>query len=169
MMIGQDTQSKMPDHGHALRNWVIAEYAQHERGRSWYIVAGLVALGLIVWAIYTVNFLFAVLVVLAAIILLVRHSEMPAQLMVSIFEDGIQVGEGFYPYQDLKSFWIIYEPPEVGSLYFDFKNSWRPRLPIPLEEENPIEVRRILLKYLEEDLNRESEPTSDALSRLLRL
>ncbi|KKU49315.1 MAG: hypothetical protein UX68_C0001G0063, partial [Parcubacteria group bacterium GW2011_GWA2_46_9] len=71
--------------------------------------------------------------------------------------------------KDLKSFWIIYEPPEVKMLYFDFKNAWRPRLPIPLQDENPIEVRRLLLKYLEEDLSRESEPTSDALSRLLRL
>ena len=94
---------------------------------------------------------------------------MPAQLMVSIFEDGIQAGENFYAYRDLKSFWIIYEPPEVKTLYFDFKSAWRPRLPVPLAEENPVEVRRFLLKYLEEDLSRESEPTSDALSRLLRL
>ena len=166
-MANQEAQT--PDHGTALRHWVIAEYTQHERGRSWYVVASLVAAGLLIWALITNNFLFAVLIMLTVIILLVRHSEMPPQLMVSVFEDGIQVGEGFYPFKDLKSFWIIYEPPEVKMLYFDFKNAWRPRLPIPLQDENPIEVRRLLLKYLEEDLSRESEPTSDALSRLLRL
>ena|SRR3989338_4548441 len=168
-MDDQNTIASAVDHGPAFRSWFIPEYTQHERGRGWYAVAALVALGLIAWAIYSVNFLFAVLIVLTAIILLVRHSEMPAQLMVSIFEDGIQAGENFYAYRDLKSFWIIYEPPEVKTLYFDFKSAWRPRLPVPLAEENPVEVRRFLLKYLEEDLSRESEPTSDALSRLLRL
>ena len=163
------TQSTTNDHGPALGQWIIPEYTQHERGRWWYVTAGVIAAALVVWAIWTVNFLFAVVIVLVAIILLVRHSEMPTQLMVSLYEDGVQIGEEFYSYKDFKSFWIIYEPPEVKTLYFDFKNAWRPRLPVPLEEENPLTVRSLLLKYLEEDLSRESEPTSDALSRVLRL
>src|SRR3989338_7039549 len=153
----------------ALFGWVIAEYTQHERGRTWYIIAGIIAIGLMSWAVFLSNFLFAVAVLLEVIILVVRHMEIPPQLMVAIFEDGIQIGEEFYSYKDFKSFWIIYEPPEVKTLYFDFKNAWRPRLPVPLEEENPLTVRSLLLKYLEEDLSRESEPTSDALSRVLRL
>ena len=168
-MADQNIANNIADHGTAFFHWVIPEYTQHERGRGWYVVAGLVGIGLVAWAIYTTNFLFAVLIALTAIILLVRHSEMPSQLMVSIFEDGVQIGEQFFPFRDLKSFWIIYEPPEVRMLYFDFKSSWRPRLPVRLEEENPIQIRHFLLKYLEGDLSRESEPTSDALSRLLRL
>jgi hypothetical protein len=34
---------------------------------------------------------------------------------------------------------------------------------------NPLRVRKILNKYLEEDLSREDEPTSEALTRLLKL
>ena len=157
------------DHGPVLRYWIIPEYATHERGQLWYAVAGGAAALFISYALWTANFLFAIIVLLAAIIILVRHAERPPQLAVILYQDGMAVGQAFYSYQVLKSFWIIYEPPAVKTLYFDFQNAWRPRLPIPLQDENPLAVREVLLQYLPEDLSKEGEPTSDALSRWLRL
>ena len=46
-MDNQNTIASAVDHGPAFRSWFIPEYTQHERGRGWYAVAALVALGLI--------------------------------------------------------------------------------------------------------------------------
>lgn len=165
----QENSAANNDHGSALKQWFIPEYTQHERGQLWYVVLGIISALFIIYAIWTANFLFAIIVLLAIIILLVRHANQPMSLVVSIHEDGLVVGESFFPYQDLKSFWIIFEPPHVKTLYFDFQNHWRPRLPVPLQDENPLAIREILLQYLGEDLSREGEPTSDALSRILKL
>lgn len=159
-----------------LKEWVIAEYTQHERGQRWFIVAIVVALALGLLSLWTPNpvfdrpnLMFLIIVVLAGVTVLARHNRVPPLLSVVFYEDGIAVGESFYTYRELGSFWIVYEPPEVKNVYFHFQSAWRPRLPIPLENENPVEIREILLKYLPEDLTRESEPTSDALSRILKL
>ena len=47
-----------------------------------------------------------------------------------------------------KSFFIIYQPPEVKSLYFEFKALTKPRLVIPLKDQNPVEIRKTLLEHL---------------------
>lgn len=152
-----------------LLRWVIPEYTQHERGRNWYIVAGLIAGFFLVYAIATANFLFAVIVLLGLVTLFVRHQHAPMNLEVAIYQDGIAVGERHFEWKELKDFWIVFHPPEVKTLYISFQNGWRPRLPIPLEDTNPMKVRQELLVYLEEDLDREDEPTMDALSRLLKI
>ena len=168
--------SRIKRPGKVLREWVIPEYTQHERGRGWFITAGMAIVILLLFSFWTPNwffdqpnFLFATIIARAGITFLARHNRIPPLLSVVFYGDGISVGEAFYPWRELKTFWIIYEPPYVKTLYFHFQSAWRPRLPIPLEDENPVEIRQILLAYLLEDIERESEPTSDALSRLLRL
>lgn len=168
--------SRIQREGTILKEWVIKEYTQHVRGQAWFVVSGLVALVLIVLSLWTPNFiferpnfLFAEIIVLAAVVVMLWHHREPPNLAVVLFEDGVAIGETFFPYRELGQFWIIYEPPHVKTLYFHFRSTIRPRLPIPLEDENPLDIRQILLQYLPEDLERESEPTSDALSRILRL
>ena len=58
---------------------------------------------------------------------------------------------------------------DFKNLYLEFKNSLRPRLTIPLEDINPVNARKILKNYLDEDLEKDTEPTSEALGRKLRL
>ncbi|MCH7492666.1 hypothetical protein IID19_03715, partial [Patescibacteria group bacterium] len=62
-----------------------------------------------------------------------------------------------------------YEPPEVKNLYFDFKTGIRPSISISLESQNPVNIRKKLLEYLEEDTEKENESFSDGLSRMLKL
>jgi len=155
--------------GIARHLWVIPEYDVHERSRNWYLSVGIMGIVLIALAVWYQNFLGAILVLLVAVIIVTRSYREPIQLRVAIYDNGIMIGEAFYPYGDLKSFWIIYEPPHVKTLYLDFQSQWRPRLPIPFGEMSPLDIRNTLLKYLEEDLSKESEPTSDALARYFRL
>jgi len=42
-------------------------------------------------------------------------------------------------------------------------------LVIPIQGENPVNIRSFLRQYLEEDLEAEAEPFSEALGRLLKI
>lgn len=162
--------------GVILKEWVVAEYTQHERSRAWLIIASLVVLVLLTLSLWTPNpifsepnILFFSIVVVTVVTIVARHSFQPPLLSVILFEDGVAIGDAFYPYRDLKNFAIVYEPPEVKMMYFHFQSGWQPRLPVPLMDENPVQVREILALYLAEDMERDSEPTSDAFGRWLKL
>ena len=42
-------------------------------------------------------------------------------------------------------------------------------LSIPLEKQNPIKIRKILLKYIDEDLDKDEESFSEILGRRLKI
>ena len=64
---------------------------------------------------------------------------------------------------------MYYEPDEAKTLFLEFKSGVRPRLAIPLQNKNPLKIRSILLAHLPEDVEREDEPLSEQLIRLLKL
>lgn len=160
-------EEKMPQ-GKELFGWDVPEYHEYERGLGWYI--GLIGLGivLLIYALRSNNFLFAFIVIMFAIIFLIHSGRRPMILKFAITEDGIALGKKMYRWKDLKRFYIIYEPPEVKNLYLEFSGV-RPRLPIPLYDQDPVKIREFLLKFLYEDLSKTEEPISDWLGRFLKI
>jgi asparagine N-glycosylation enzyme membrane subunit Stt3 len=157
------------NHGKTLTSWHFPDFIPYKRSRNWYIVAGLIGLGLIIWAFVTINYLFAVIIIMFAVILFFQNRIRPKQILFEITEDGLTAGESFFEWNSIKNFWIVYHPPEVKKLFFDFKSTFRPALGIQLFDQNPLKIREILKKYIDEDIEREDEPTSDAINRLFKL
>lgn len=157
------------DHGKILKQWDFLEFEKPYRSKSWYLWMGIIAMALLIYSVVTVNFLFAVIIIIAAITLLNKYRHEPQQVRLTIAEDGLELENRFHPWEVIKNFYMIYKPPEVTNLYFDFKSVTKPRLTIPLAKENPVEIRKILSTYIEEDLEKENEPFSEALSRRLKL
>ncbi|PIS04950.1 MAG: hypothetical protein COT81_03690 [Candidatus Buchananbacteria bacterium CG10_big_fil_rev_8_21_14_0_10_42_9] len=156
------------DHGEVLANWSFPEYISHNRGAVWFVAAGILALFLIIYGIATSNLLFALIVILA-VLLSYMHQRNIQMVDFTINEDGIIIAQHFFPWNELDKFYIIYQPPDVKALYFEPKSIWQPRISVDLVDQNPVAIRRILLKYLTEDFERENEPLSDQLTRLLKL
>lgn len=153
-----------------LISWTFPEFTLPERSRTWYMGAILIALVLLFYAIVTSNFLFGLIVILTAVVLVTRQAKEVEEVFFGLNEDGVQVGEKFFEFKEIKIFWIIYEPPQVKNLYFETDSLWRPRLTIPLQDANPVKVRRLLLDHMvKEDLKKENEPLSEALGRRLKL
>ncbi len=149
--------------------WEFPEYTPAIRTKKWYVLMILILLALIIYAILTDNFLFALIIVMFGIIIFINQRHEPQKIKITLSSQGIKLGEKEYPYSQLSNFWLIYNPPVVKNLYFIFKNSWRPHLSIPLTEQNPLEVRSFLRRYLPEDLEQEGEPLSDVLGRLFKI
>ncbi len=153
-----------------LISWTFPEFILPERSRAWYVGAILIAVVLLFYAVVTSNFLFGLIVILAAVVLVTRQAKEVDEVFFGLNEDGMQVGEKFFEFKEIKNFWIIYEPPQVKNLYFETDSLWRPRLTIPLQDANPVKVRRLLLDHMvKEDLKKENEPLSEALGRRLKL
>ncbi len=151
-----------------LLAWSFFELPQYERGRSWYMWGAIISFLLVIYAVFTKNPLFALIIVIFALIFLLFQRN-NREIEFSATKDGITVGRQFYEYDRFKNFYVIYRPPEVKTLYFEPKNALIPRIPIPLDSQNPVKIREVLLKYLAEDLDRENEPTSDQFSRMFKL
>jgi hypothetical protein len=157
------------EHGKLLLEWSFDEYVQPQRGLAWYVVASLIFIGALIYAILTKNFLFILILFLLVFVVVVRSRRPPLKIDLRIFEDGVQVGSRFYEWSELKSFRIVYEPPAVKRLYFDLRPFLLPDFSVPLEDQNPLKVREILKQYLPEDLSREYETLFDRLNRWLKI
>jgi hypothetical protein len=158
------------DIGDEVISWEIDEFDKHERTRNWYIMAGIVSIGLMIFSFITGNFLFAVIIVLVALVIILREGQEPMKIKFSITDEGLIVGKKFYDYDEIKDFSIIYKPKiPVKNLYFEFKTAVRPRLSIPLLNMNPLPIREILLKYLTEDLERTDQPVSEFLGKFFKI
>ena len=146
--------------------WTAPEFTQYEKSKSWFLTLGLIAAGLFIWALFAKNILFALFIGLSYFLICVYAFKKPNNLRLSISIRGIRINKTLYPLDNLKSFWIFYEPPEIKELSVRSKKTIMPYIKIPLGEQNPVEIRRFLIKYLPE--KRQEESLIDNLSRQFR-
>ncbi|MCR4314031.1 MAG: hypothetical protein NUV84_02170 [Candidatus Uhrbacteria bacterium] len=157
------------DVGAELLSWEAWEFPPVERSQRWYIIASLLGVGLLLYAVFTANFVFGLIVLMFAVITIMKDLKKPARVPVFVTTAGIALGNEFYPYQDIRDFSISFDPPTVKSLYITFHGRTQPMLSIDLDDMNPNEVRRTLLPYVYENLEREGESLTDVLRRVYKL
>lgn len=155
--------------GDTVFEWTVKEYEQHERDRRWYILMGIIGVTLVVYALISGNYLFALVLVLFAIILFMHDMVEPMEIPIIITETGVVIGRKFYRFTEFSSFWVIYDPPAVKNLYFSLNGLLRHRIQVPLLNNDPRPIREYLEQFIEEDLEQEEEPLSDRISRLFKL
>ncbi|HYE59801.1 MAG TPA: hypothetical protein VEA18_01290 [Candidatus Kapabacteria bacterium] len=155
--------------GDILHEWTLKEYHQHERGSTWYIVMITFGIILVLYGVISKNFLFSLIIILAAIILFLQSHQEAPDVPFAITELGVVINNRFYPFSELEDFYIIYQPPEVKTLFIHTKSTFRPTLRIPLMDNNPMEIRQTLREYLPENTEKEEEPLADTIARRWKL
>lgn len=157
------------DAGDELLSWETWEYPPHERSKTWYIVASTIGVSLVLYSIYTENFLFAIIILMMGVLVLVNGLRHPNRIQIYLTTLGVVIGNEFHSYKEVKDFSIVYEPPDVKILYVDFLNWRHPLVAIPLEDANPNDVRNVLLPYAFENLERDQESLTDLIGRLYKI
>lgn len=152
-----------------MYSWTFKEYEKHERSARWYWVMSVLGLALVVYAVLTQDFLFAIIVVLFAIVIFLQDKNEPLEIPFAIVQTGIILGNKYYRFSELKDFWVIYNPPEVKVLYFGLKNVIKHRLSIPLGDMDPRPIHEYISRFVTENLEEEDEAFSDKMGRLLKL
>lgn len=155
--------------GNIIYQWQVKEYEQPERDRRWLVFMGVVGVLLVIFGLSTANYLFVLIIVLFGIIIFLHSLQEPADVNFAITDTGIVLGNKYYRYPELDSFWLVYNPPLVASLYFSLNSILKHRLQVPLLNSDPRPIRDHLNQYLDEDLDQEEEPLSDRVARLFRL
>ena len=152
----------------ALTRWKIQAYPHYERGTMWYVATGLIGGIILVIAFWTNNFLLAVLIVMVGVVMVIQGGVKPPNIEVEIGQLGIRRGAHFFPYAAIDRFWIVYDPP-VKSLHFVIPRSLFPTNHIPIDDQDPVQLRATLKKYIREDIDRDTEPVLDTISRILKI
>lgn len=151
-------------------SWKIDEVNKNPRTKRWYIIASIIAVALIVYAIIDKNYFFALIIIISGGLIVFYDNEPAREVDLTLKYDGVEIGKKFFEYETMNNFYIIYRPKEdIRKLFFEFKNPIKHRLSIPLKDKNPIEIRDYLLQYLNEDLDKEHEPLSEGLAKMLGL
>ncbi len=140
----------------ALLSWRSLEYIQPENGKERAILAGILAAGFFIGSLIIKNYLLAIIIGLAYSIIYIYSVRKPLMIDFALTRRGIQVGNRVYEYDNLKSFWVFYAPPELKELSVQSKKTLMPYIKIPIENVNPTQLRSILLKYIPEKKQEES-------------
>jgi hypothetical protein len=83
-------------------------------------------------------------------------SRKPRIISFEISGRGIKIAKRLYPYDNLKSFWIHYDPPRKSELSLESKKAIMPYITIPLGDIDPNIIRDRLIKLLPEKKHEES-------------
>jgi len=154
-------------HNEVIR-WDAPEYVQHEKGWKWFLAAGLADLAFCVYAVTTQNWTLFVALILVSAMYVWQHGNTPKHVEVMVSHTGIKVGEKEYPYQNIKTFWIIYKPPHVKTLNLRSNSKILPDITIQLGDQNPAELRTYLCSQIREEEGKE-ESGVDAFIRIFKL
>ncbi len=145
--------------------WEAWEYEHVPKTRGWFIAGGVLALGLLAFALATGSLLFGIFVILASFVVSLYALRPPRMVRAKITEDGVQIGRRIFDFDDLKSFWIFYNVSGIKELSLESKKSLMPHIKMPLGGADPVKVRQALLPYIPEV--RQEESFADILARIL--
>jgi len=165
----EDVDGITIDAGEPMMSWESWEFPYVDRSKRWYVIASAIGLFLMLYALFTGNFIFGVIVLMFAVITLIRDLKRPSRVPVHITSKGLVFGEAFFPFEEIRDFSLTYDPPEVNNLYVGFHGRFQPMLSIGLEDLNPNDVRGTLLPFVFENLEREGESLTDILRRVYKL
>jgi len=108
-----------PHQGHKgpLVSWSASEFVSHEKAASWYLFLGIIAV-VVAGAIFLITrevFSTIVVIVLAAALAVFGNLK-PRTLEYVIDESGIQIGDKFLAYSDLRSFAVVEDDASMPSI-----------------------------------------------------
>lgn len=147
--------------------WQTLEYPEYKKHPLWFIGLALFIAALVLYGIYIKSWTTVVAFALFGILALIYASQKPKTLTIKINGQGVQVNNILYVYPVIRKFWIIYNPPEVKSLYLETTAYIDHTVKLELSNQDPRAVKILLKQYLEEDLEAK-ESTADLIARKIK-
>lgn len=118
--------------------------------------------------IFQKNIITTIFFGLLGAVLLIRAGKKPEVVDFEISPLGVKVGEQLYGFREIRSFWIEYDPAlDIKELSLQLKKWYHAYIKIPIYEQNPVQLRLILLSFLTEVEHKDT--LADTVSRRLGL
>lgn len=178
IILGNELEANMPEENstniinkeelknNVLYSWYAPEFLYNEKPKYWHILIYSTVLILIL-AMVVFKQWFAIPVFILIGILVFQYSEVkPRNINVSITDLGILISNKFYPFSEIKTFWILYKPP-LKQINLELTKRFSPIISILLEDADPITIKDLLSPHIIQDSQR-SEDLLDKFIRMLR-
>lgn len=149
-------------------SWTAQEYIKMEKGVLWFVIAGLIAILLIVYSLKQGSWTFAGAVFAAIIAYSIHDRNNPGKIKIILSEIGIKIGHHKIPYSHMKAFWLVYHPPFIQTLNIRTTDAFIPDITIQLAGKDPAKIRQHLIKQIPEWEGKQ-ENFMDSLARFLKL
>jgi len=151
-----------------ILKWEAPSFQKGEQSTKWYLVAGAVILALILYSVWQEDwFAIVIIVVISAVLFWHLRANHPTNINYQVTPMGILADEKLYPFNEIHSFWIVYND-KVKTLQIVFKKKYLPTLVIGIDSVEPLLLKSYLLRKIPEQEDR-GEALVDKLIRVLRL
>ncbi|MEK7566174.1 MAG: hypothetical protein AAB494_00680 [Patescibacteria group bacterium] len=129
--------------------WHAPEYEYSPKSSMWYWTSLFLALVLIIFALWQKNFLFAVFVFIAELIVFAVADKHPKIWEFAIDEKGVYIGKSkFYSYDQLEAFDIHINEIGHDQLVLKTKKKISPIVAINIYKEEREKIKEFLKKYI---------------------
>ena len=136
--------------------WKTMDRPKHENAKDRIIIISILSAGFIIGGLLTQNYLFAIMMLLVALTLIMSTVKEPKEVTFAITAKGVRVESYMYEFENLKSFWVFYDPPYLKELSVESRKLLVPYIRIPLEDEDPVVIRQLLKGRIPERKHEES-------------
>jgi len=139
----------MPDQNKNI-SWQAPEFRHYPKNAGWYITLISVAVLTVAFFIIVESDIFAgVSIGLIAVLIVLFSRQKPQLVNVELNNKGVKFDNLFYPYKQLKYFWVV-NNPRHKTINFHTTAFLNNILILELENQNPETTREFLLQYLPE-------------------
>ncbi len=149
-----------------IYTWTTIEFDHYEKGTGWYLTLGIVALLMIGYEVFMRDWMAALTIAVAMLAIYFFSKQRPREIEVVLSDKGVSVANVYFPYHNIKRFWIIYHE-QAQQLHFETTAYLNRFIIVPLNGIDPALVSEVLKKHLPESTpNRET--VAQRLARRLR-
>jgi hypothetical protein len=136
----------------SILEWEGREYDHNPKSADWYWALGIIATATAIASVIFANYLFAVLIVVAAAAIALHAAKIPPVHRFRLVDNGIYIGDDLHPFKQMISFSVLEDiegefPPMIS---IKTKNWHSPHLIIPLEGVDADVIYAYFLHHVEE-------------------
>lgn len=153
--------------GEVLHSWKAPEFEVYEKSARWYLLGALFISSIILYALYTNSPIMAITFILLGIVGFIYLQKDPRIVNFRVTTKGVLADNQLYDYENIHSFWIFYEEPNIKIISLHTKASMLPYIHIPLHGEDPVKIRELLMLHIPEI--KQDASLIDALERVLHI
>ncbi|NCU41362.1 MAG: hypothetical protein EOM19_01395 [Candidatus Moranbacteria bacterium] len=142
-----------PEEIEALKgiSWEAKEHIPTKKNKNMLIFLSFFLFLIILYALLTESPIMAITFILIGVMAYININRESQSLLFSLDTEGIHVGRELYPYENIHSFWIFYDPGKRKYLSLHTNGDLTPYVHIPIGDEDPLIIRKILLQFLSEE------------------
>lgn len=134
---------------HTYLEWEAPEYKEYVKSWGWYAGLIVIALLLAAYQTYVGDYFGAATIIILGVLVAWFAGRKPEVISIALTGEGIQLGDLHIPYKNFRHFWIV-DTPHHKTLNLEASTYLKQIVIVELADEDPIEVRKIVGKHVDE-------------------